>query len=53
MTKLIVAFHNFANAPNNGMSNFKKRVLIPINCIYRLPFLMEVVMFSVKKKLNS
>jgi hypothetical protein len=25
MTKLTVAFQNFANAPNNGMSNLKKK----------------------------
>jgi hypothetical protein len=53
MTKLTVAFHNFVNAPNNGTSTYKKRVIIPINWIYRLAFLLEVVMFSVKKKLNS
>ena len=53
MTKLIVAFHSFANAPSNGIPNLKKGVIIPINCIYRLAFVIEVVVFSVKKKLNS
>ena len=31
----------------------KKRVIIPINCFYWLAYVMEVVVFSVKKKLNS